>query len=262
MAPKSKKILYPSRLLVVLSGIAGIGWLWWVSVNIFSPIPGHEVNLKILGKETKSLLKRKNKFKLDKISTYKYIENLLLLGLEEDAINELKELSYKQPRNITWRTTLASLYHDNNLDSNSFNQINYAISYAPNNLDLIKLNAVIKIGNGEKNSIVNLLKRKIKNTQDTKLKLEMSLLLADIYREVGNDSSAIDLYKSMREFSSNDIRPILALALIKKDRKEINEALKYLREARKLLNKQNKSTVIIDNVSSLWMLNDSRKKGY
>jgi hypothetical protein len=112
-------------------------------------------------------------------------------------------------------------------------------------------------GNGEQ-PLKDLQKRF--NGQQPGTRLELGLLLADAQRFKGQPQAAEQLYAQLSNESPSDIRPPLALALMKRDEGEVEAVQALLQEARRRRGRtaDGGNADFIDQLAVRWGLSAAR----
>ena len=96
------------------------------------------------------------------------------------------------------------------------------------------------------------------NSQHPGTRLELGLLLAEAQRQWGQPQAAADLYRQLANESPSDIRPPLALALLKRDEGKVEDVQALLQEARQQQTANGDNIDLIDPLAVRWGLDAAR----
>ena len=97
------------------------------------------------------------------------------------------------------------------------------------------------------------------NGQQAGTRLELGLLLADVQRQEGQPEAAAALYRQLANESPSDIRPPLALALLKRDEGKVMEVQALLHLVRQSRATDGDTIDLIDQLAVSWGLNAARR---
>ena len=134
----------------------------------------------------------------------------------------------EQPRSLNLALLSADLQRLTGNVDGAVSELKQLLGLHPLDAQVLQLLLLVEEtnGNGEQ-ALKDLQKRS--NGQQPRTRLELGLLLADAQRLKGQPQAAEQLYGQLANEFSSDIRPPLALALMKRDEGEV-EAVQALRQ--------------------------------
>jgi tetratricopeptide (TPR) repeat protein len=114
----------------------------------------------------------------------------------------------------------------------ALSELKQLLGLHPLDAQVLQLLLVAEQTNGNREQALKDLQKRF-NSQQPGTRLELGLLLADAQRFKGQPQAAEQLYAQLSNESPSDIRPPLALALMKRDEGEVEAVQALLQEARR-----------------------------
>jgi tetratricopeptide (TPR) repeat protein len=127
----------------------------------------------------------------------------------------------------------------------------------PLDAQILQLLLLVEQTNGNEKQALKDLQKRFKGQQPG-TRLELGLLLADAQRQGGQPQAAADLYRQLANESPSDIRPPLALALLKRDEGKVEDVQALLQEARQQQTANGDNIDLIDQLAVSWGLDAAR----
>ena len=185
------------------------------------------------------------------------LERLLTQGRFKDALLVLQPWHAEQPRSLNLALLSADLQRLTGNTDGALSELKQLLRLHPHNVQVLQLLLLVEQakGNGEQ-GIKDLQKRF--NGQQPGTRLELGLLLADAQRQGGHPQAAVELYRQLASESPSDIRPPLALALLKRDEGQVEEVQALLHEARQRRAAEDGNIDLIDQLAVSWGLEAAR----
>ena len=185
------------------------------------------------------------------------LERLLAQGRFEDALRVLQPWRAEQPRSLKLALLSADLQRLTGDTDGALSELKQLLHLHPLDAEVLQLLLLVEQTNGnEKQALKDLQKRF--NSQQPGTRLELGLLLADAQRLGGQPQATADLYRQLANESPSDIRPPLALALLKRDEGKVEDVQALLHEARQQQTANNDNTDLIDQLAVSWGLDAAR----
>ncbi len=240
-----------SRLVVVLAaGLLNLGVILLIVNYIFSNKPKEDNIQNVLPNKVTSRFRKKSNEAEAEIQA---INKRLTLANTQGAIDSLDKLILKEPKNWIWKTIRVEIARRAGLINFASSEINQLVSLHPKNIHIIKLKVLIDLDLGEEDSAIAFLKAKL-NSGSKDTRIPISLLLADLYQEIGNKKAAKNIYQSLAKEEPNNPTPLLALAIINGQQENYTRAKQLLEKARILTLEDKSDDQLIDRLSIYWSL--------
>lgn len=190
--------------------------------------------------------------------------NSLKSSLEAKALNQVRrdqrlaQLARANPRDLHWRLLLArEKFQENDLEAANRELITLQALW-PNHPEVQDLKLLLDVGTERQASA---LKQALKrfNQQPNGQRLTFGLRLADLQRLTQKDDAAIATYQVIAAETPNDIRPLLALALLYRDKGQIQQSQQLLVSVRNRVSISKKDKLALDQLAVRWALEAARK---
>ena len=249
----------PTRMLLLglsLVSASFLGWSLAASLTTQSSALGNQTNDDLQAEELLDRLEAQGE--LTPNTRRKLLERLLARGRFEDALLVLQPWLAEQPRSLNLALLSADLQRlTGNIDG-ALSELKQLLGLHPLDAQVLQLLLAEQTnGNGEQ-ALKDLQKRF--NGQQPGTRLELGLLLADAQRLKGQPQAAEQLYGQLANESPSDIRPPLALALMKRDEGEVEAVQALLQEARRRRGRaaDGGNADFIDQLAVRWGLSAAR----
>ena len=233
----------------------------WSQLTSSSPISA--TNLNRLEKKLTSTLIRKPLSQLNFESKTNLLKSLLIFNREQEAIAFTELLMTNEPKNWGWSLIRSELTRGTDYKRDSAQQIDKLYELHPNNIEILKLKVLLDLELGKKKLITSLLEKKFAESQPEN-RIEIGLILADVYLQNQSLSGAQNIYQTLSEENMNDGRPLLALALIKHEQGKYKIAKELLRQVLKKDSKKVFPQKILNQIAKSWSIESekSRRRNY
>ncbi len=203
----------------------------------------------------------------ERVSTFKssdfkeLLEKLSDLGLLKESIILLEKLVTKEPENPSWSLMLAKLYLDSGELLKAKKTIDLLLTIQPSDISILELKTLISFQLEEEASGITLLKEQFNKGQAGE-RLLKGLLLADAMLITSMDSDAEKIYLLLANEYPLSPKPLIGLALLKRNQENFSEAQALLRAARGLRTQPDRPDNLIDGIASKWKLFYLRRSTY
>lgn len=250
----------PTRMLLLglsLVSASFLGWSLAASLTTQSSALGNQTNDDLQAEE---LLDRQGaQGELAPNTRRKLLERLLARGRFEDALLVLQPWLAEQPRSLNLALLSADLQRlTGNIDG-AVSELKQLLGLHPLDAQVLQLLLLVEQTNGNGEQALKDLQKRF-NGQQPGTRLELGLLLADALRLKGQPQVAEQLYGQLANESPSDIRPPLALALMKRDEGEVEAVQALLQEARRRQGRaaDGENADLIDQLAVRWGLSAAR----
>ena len=249
----------PTQMLLLglsLVSASFLGWSLAASLTTQSSALGNQTNDDLQAEELLDRLEAQGE--LTPNTRRKLLERLLARGRFEDALLVLQPWLAEQPRSLNLALLSADLQRLTGNVDGAVSELKQLLGLHPLDAQVLQLLLVEQTnGNGEQ-ALKDLQKRF--NGQQPGTRLELGLLLADALRLKGQPQVAEQLYGQLANESPADIRPPLALALMKRDEGEVEAVQALLQEARRRQGRaaDGGNADLIDQLAVRWGLSAAR----
>ena len=247
-------------MILLITGLMTASALAWFGAQLIAPESRALGNREILNRQVKELLDQQNNGDLNTEEQQKLLERLLVLGRNEEAMTQIELLMARQPKTWLWKLMLAELKREQGDRDGAQKDINQLMTIQPHNLEVLQLKILLDLEAGREKAAVAELKKRFESKTKGK-RIPIGLLLADLQRQTGQTKAAAALYRVLSNESPTDARPLLALALMRQEQGQDQQAQTLLQEARERRKKPGEADPLIDGLASQWRLNSIRTKG-
>ena len=245
------------RALWLGSGVAALaaaslGLGWWLG-QLHSAGPGNG-NRPGLERDVAQLVGRMEKGEASPVEQQRLLELLVALNRRAEAIPLLERLADQAPQRWQLRLLLAELRRDQNDSPGAERELRQLLSARPDQIEGLQLLALIQLETGRAAEAQAQLERALKRASEPSLKpeaLPIGLLLAQVHQRAGQAARADAQLLELAGRFADDPRPLLARALLQKERGDLGAAQQTLTEAR---GRQSNTAVQqqIERVAAAW----------
>ena len=243
----------PTRMLLLglsLVSASFLGWSLAASLTTQSSALGNQTNDDLQAEELLDRLEAQGE--LTPNTRRKLLERLLALLVLQPWLAE-------QPRSLNLALLSADLQRlTGNIDG-AVSELKQLLGLHPLDAQVLQLLMLVEQTNGNGEQALKDLQKRF-NGQQPGTRLELGLLLADALRLKGQPQVAEQLYGQLANESPADIRPPLALALMKRDEGEVEAVQALLQEARRRQGRaaDGENADLIDQLAVRWGLSAAR----
>jgi len=252
----------PSRRALWLgSGVAALaaaslGLGWWLGQLHSGPSGTGADNQAALERDVTRLMERLEKGETSSAEQQRLLELLVGLDRSPEAIPVLERLADRDAQRWQLRLLLAELRRDQNDRPGAERELRQLLSTRPDQVEALQLMALLQMETGRTAEAQNQLEAALKRTSEPSLKpeaLPIGLLLAQVHQRSGQIPRADAQLLGLAGLFPGDPRPLLARALLQKERGDLAGAQQTLARAR---GAQNEAAVQeqIDRVAAAWGL--------
>ena len=152
---------------------------------------------------------------------------------------------------------MANLQRLNGDNSGARKELDQLLRLHPNHLDVLALQALIDQQEGQGKQALQRLEQRFSKAPAGQ-RTDLGLLVADLQRQSGKAGTAANLYKQLAQESPSDARPLIALAMLRRDQGKPGEVQELLHQARQ---RKGSDGVLIDDLAARWGVTAARTKG-
>jgi tetratricopeptide (TPR) repeat protein len=239
---------------------ASLGVGWWLG-QLHSSQPGPSNGKRpTLERDAARLMGRLEKGEASPMEQQRLLELLVGLDRRSEAIPVLERLADRDPQRWQMRLLLAELRRDRNDLPGAERELRQVLNARPDQIEALQLMALIQLETDRATEAQTQLEAALKRATEPSLKpeaLPIGLLLAQVQERSGQAAKADEQLLELAGRFGNDPRPLLARALLQKERGDLAAAQQTLAEAR---SRQNDGTVQgqIERVTVAWGLESLR----
>ena len=170
----------------------------------------------------------------------------------------LEQLALSHPREWRWRLLLAQMKLQRGDRDGAGRELITLQALWPNRPEVQNLQLLLAVGTKRQATALEQTNDRFKQTPKGQ-RLSLGLRLADLQRLSGQDNAAIATYRLIAAESPESMQPLLALALLHRDKGQRQLSQKVLLRVRNRLsvNEQNKQA--LDQLAVRWQLDSFRK---
>ena len=251
------RLLLASLLALVVVSLAGGWWLGRRLENNGASASSRQA----LENQALSLQQRLDLGQADNRDRQRLLEVLIALNRREQASRLLEQMADQQPERWRLRLLLAELRRDLGDRTAAEREVRQVLNVLPAQIEALQLDTRLKLETGRGAAAAQGL-RALYNRQ-TKPQvlpeaLAVGLLLADLERQLGQAAQAEATCAAMVSDFPRDPRPLLALALIKQDKGQTEQAQALLQQARSRAGTASEAS--LDRVAAAWGLGALRRQ--
>ena len=185
------------------------------------------------------------------------LKRLLALGHLQTAQLLMETRKANSPLTVQQRLLMANLQRLNGDNSGARKELDQLLRLHPNHLDVLALQALIDQQEGQGKQALQRLEQRFSKAPAGQ-RTDLGLLVADLQRQSGKAGTAANLYKQLAQESPSDARPLIALAMLRRDQGKPEEVQELLHQARQ---RKGSDGVLIDDLAARWGVTAARTKG-
>jgi len=243
----------PLRLILLAGALLGAGLVGWLTAASFAPQTAARGSRLVVDREVSDLMQKLADEQLDDDGQRQLLERLLALGRLEEAQQVLHPLLEKEPRSLGLALLMADLRRLNGDRNGARTDLDQLLRLHPDHPDVLKLRVLVEIQDGRTTQALQLLTERFEN-RGPGTRGDLGLLLADLQRQSGEVNTAADLYLQLAEESPRDVKPLLALAMLRQEQGNAEELSDLLEQARQRHGSQGDGDELFDTLASSWGL--------
>ena len=185
------------------------------------------------------------------------LRQLLVLGYLEEAQLLLNRLTARSPRTIQQRLLSVDLRRLNGDTAGARKELQQLLSLHPDHPQALALGVLMDLQEGKGNKTLQHLEQRFRGASRGG-RTDFGLLIADLQRQSGKAGAAASLYLQLSLESPTDPRPLIALAMLRRDQGKSEEMLGLLEKARK---RRPEDGPLIDDLAASWGVSAARIRG-
>ena len=170
----------------------------------------------------------------------------------------LEQRALSHPRDRRWRFLLAQTKLQRGDRDGSRRELITLQALWPNRPEVQDLQLLLDVGTKRQASTLKQTSDRFKQTQKGQ-RLALGLRLADLQRLSGQDNAAIATYRLIAAESPKSNEPLLALALLHRDKGQHQQSQKVLLSVRNRLSVSEQNKQALDQIAVRWQLDSFRK---
>lgn len=234
--------------------LAGGGWLL---AQMLQAPPLQSATRIQMDQQVQQLLSRYRNGGLNAAEERQLLERLIALGRYRDSITLVRSQLEKQPRDWRWRLLLSQLLERAGDRQSADTELNVLLRLHPSQREILEAKALRDLNQGKGQEAIHSVKSRFEG-QPKGQRLELGLLLADLQRQTGQVTDAATTYQNLAKESSNDPRPLLALALIKQEQGHSAQAQELLTMASRRQSPEEAAQSPLAGLAARWALSSAR----
>ena len=249
----------PGRRMAVIALLTGGAGLLAVLTLSWGPRNASEQgDRSVLDERVADLMRQGKAGELDDGGRQELLKRLLALGRRNEA-QLLLEASNGGPRSLNERLLLLDLQRRNG-DHNAAQQgLNQLLRLHPSHPDVLSQQVLLQTKTTSAKAALQAMEQRFK-TATAGQRVDLGLLWADGMRRIGKPDDAGKLYQELAKESPKDARPLMAHALLLKERGQHDQVLIQLEAARRREEAAGRPTERIDELAASWGISAARIK--
>ena len=229
----------------------------WLAAWTLAPQTSASGSRTVADDEVSQLLYAMQRRELNEGDREQLLEQLLRLERLEDAKLVLQQWLNQRPHSLSMRLLLADLQRRSGAFEAARQELERLLRLHPLHPELLQLIALVEMQDGRGQEALQRLKAQFASRQEGQ-RLELGLLLADLQRQTGRFKDAAALYQQLAKESAEDVRPVLALAMLHQEQGDAAEVARWLEQARLRRGNNDRPDPLIDNLAYRWGLRAAR----
>ncbi len=169
----------------------------------------------------------------------------------------LVQLISSHPGDWRWRFLLARMKFQQGDREGAMRELMILQALWPNRPEIQDLKLLMVVGTESQTSALNQILEHFKK-QPKGERLSLGLRLADLQRLTGNDKAAIATYRLLAAESPENMQPLLALALLHREKGQVQQSQKLLVNLRNRISISKKHKQDLDQIAVRWALESAR----
>jgi hypothetical protein len=170
----------------------------------------------------------------------------------------LEQLTLSHPREWRWRLLLAQRKLQRGDRDGTGHELITLRALWPNRPEVQNLQLLLAVGTNRQSTALEQTTDRFKQTPKGQ-RLSLGLRLADLQRLSGQDDAAIATYRLIAAESTESMQPLLALALLHRDKGQRQLSQKVLLKVRNRLSASEQNRQALDQLAVRWQLDTFRK---
>ena len=249
----------PGRRMAVIALLTGGAGLLAVLTLSWGPRNASEQgDRSVVDERVADLMRQGKAGELDDGGRQELLRRLLALGRRNEA-QLLLEASNGGPRSLNERLLLLDLQRRNG-DHNAAQQgLNQLLRLHPSHPDVLSQQVLLQTKTSSAKAALQAMEQRFK-TATAGQRVDLGLLWADGMRRIGKPDDAGKLYQELAKESPKDARPLMAHALLLKERGQHDQVLVQLEAARQREEAAGRPTERIDELAASWGISAARIK--
>ena len=249
----------PGRRMAVIALLTGGAGLLAVLTLSWGPRNASgQGDRSVVDERVADLMRQGKAGALDDGGRQELLKRLLALGRRNEA-QLLLEASNGGPRSLNERLLLLDLQRRNG-DHNAAQQgLNQLLRLHPSHPDVLSQQVLLQTKTSSAKAALQAMEQRFK-TATAGQRVDLGLLWADGMRRIGKPDDAGKLYQELAKESPKDARPLMAHALLLKERGQHDQVLVQLEAARRREEAAGRPTERIDELAASWGISAARIK--
>ncbi|QPN63237.1 hypothetical protein H8F25_16855 [Synechococcus sp. CBW1004] len=241
--------------LALLAGAAASGW--WLGRRQRPPATTPTPANARLEREVRSLRQQLQGQQASPAEQQRLLELLVALNRRQEAIAVLEPLADREPDRWSLRLLLAELRRDQGDRAGAQRELRMILNRRSDQMEALQLMTLLQLEQGQGNQAENQVKAAYQKAMRPPVQpqaMGLGLLLADLQQRRGQIPAAMATYRRLATEFPDDQRPLIALALLRKQQGDRNGALDALNQARQRLRDPSKGDPRLDRLAASWGL--------
>ena len=219
----------------------------WVAAMTLAPQTSASGSRTVVDDEVSQLLNAKQRRELNAGERERLLERLLLLDRLEDAKLLLQQWLNQQPHSLPLGLLMADLHRRSGFPEAARRELE----------QLLRLAVLVDLQEGRgQNALKRLMAQFALRPEGQRL--ELGLLLADLHRQLDQSKAAADLYQQLAKESAEDVRAVIALAMLHQEQGNAAQVQRWLEQARLRRGNNDRPDPLIDDLAYRWGLRAAR----
>ena len=229
----------------------------WVAALTLAPQTSASGSRTVVDDEVSQLLNAKQRRELNTGERERLLERLLLLDRLEDAKLLLQQWLNQQPHSLPLGLLMADLHRRSGFPEAARRELEQLLRLHPSNQELQQLAVLVDLQEGRgQNALKRLMAQFALRPEGQRL--ELGLLLADLHRQLDQSKAAADLYQQLAKESAEDVRAVIALAMLHQEQGNAAQVQRWLEQARLRRGNNDRPDPLIDDLAYRWGLRAAR----
>lgn len=248
--------------LALLAAAAAGGW--WLGSRQRPPATATTPANARLEREVRGLRQQLESQQATPAEQQRLLELLVALNRRQEAIAVLEPLADRDPERWPLRLLLAELRRDQGDRAGAQRELRMILNRRGDQIEALQLMTLLQLEQGQGSQAeaqVKALYQKATRPPVQPQALGLGLLLADLQQRRGQQAAAAATYRQLAADFPEDQRPLIALALLRKQQGDLNGALDALNQARQRVREPGKGDPRLDRLAASWGLTGLRGPG-